>query len=274
MGNNQSIVAVIQLRGNQQTAVLSISNDKNDCFLKILINCTLWRLKMHIEPIKRVNISEQVFKQLKDMLIYGVWKQGEKLPSENKLAEQFDVSRITVRQAIQKLSVMGLIETRFGEGSFVKVIELSDSMNALIPSMYLREQNSSTMYEIQEFRETIEIESTRLAAQKSTKEDIKDLKNIYKDMKECKGDLKKFAKQDFDFHFKIGLITNNKLLIRTYKILWEVLQISMTGIIEEMGCKDALYYHSEIIKAFEKNDGEKAAELIREHIRKNKEYYI
>jgi DNA-binding GntR family transcriptional regulator len=48
----------------------------------------------------------------------------------------------------------------------------------------------------------------------------------------------------------------------------------MTGIIEEMGCKDALYYHSEIIKAFEKNDGEKAAELIREHIRKNKEYYI
>lgn len=228
---------------------------------------------MRIEPIKRVNISEQVFEQLKNMLIHDVWKQGEKLPSENELAEQFNVSRITVRQAIQKLSILGLTETRVGEGSFVKTIDLSDSMNALMPSVYLCEQSNSSMYEIQQFREIVEIESTRLAVEKATKEDIEELKLIYKIMKDCKSDLKQFAKEDFNFHFKIGVITKNNLLIKTYKILREVLLISMTGIIEEMGCKDGLYYHAELIKAFEKHDGDKAAELIREHIRKNKEYY-
>lgn len=228
---------------------------------------------MKIEPIQRVNVSEQVFKQLKDMLIHGVWKQGEKLPSENELAEQFGVSRITVRQAIQKLSVLGLIETRLGEGSFVKVLEPSDSMNALIPEVYLQEQSNSYMYEVQEFREIVEIESTRLAAEKATKDDIKELKTIYEAMKECQNDLKQFAKEDFNFHFKIGQITKNGFLTKTYKILKEVLEISMTGIIEEMGCKHGLYYHSELIKAFEKNDGDKASELMREHIRRNKEYY-
>lgn len=228
---------------------------------------------MQIEPIKRVNISEQVFKQLKNMLIHGVWKQGDKLPSENELAAQFSVSRITVRQAIQKLCVMGLMETRLGEGSFVKVVEQSDSMNALIPSIYLHEQSNSSMYEIQEFREIVEIESTRLAVQKATKEDVEDLKRIYNAMKECDGDMKKFANEDFNFHYKIGLITQNNLLIRTYKILWDVLQVSMTSIIEKMGSKDGLYYHAEIIKAFENSDDDKAAALIREHIRKNKESY-
>lgn len=228
---------------------------------------------MEIKPIERVNVSEQVYKQLEDMLIKDTLKQGEKLPSENELAEQFNVSRITVRQAIQKLSVLGLIETRLGEGSFVKTLEPSNSMNALIPSVYLREYSKSSMYEIQEFREIVEIESTRLAAEKATKQDIEELKATYKLMKNCNNDLKQFAKEDFNFHFKIGLITKNGLLIQTYRILKEILEISMTGIIEEMGCKDGLHYHSEIIKAFEQNDGDKAAELIREHIRKNKEYY-
>jgi GntR family transcriptional repressor for pyruvate dehydrogenase complex len=220
-----------------------------------------------------VNISEQVFKQLKDMLIHGVWKQGEKLPSENELAEQFNVSRITVRQAIQKLGVLGLIETRLGEGSFVKTIEPSDSMNALIPSLYLREQSNSSMYEIQEFREIVEIESTRLAAEKATQEDIEELKVIYQCMEKCKDNLKQFAKEDFNFHFKIGLITKNNLLVKTYTILWEVLQTSMTGIIEKVGNKAGLYYHLELIKAFERNDADKASEVMREHLRKNKEFY-
>jgi GntR family transcriptional regulator, transcriptional repressor for pyruvate dehydrogenase complex len=228
---------------------------------------------MKIEPIKRVNVSDQVFKQLKNMLIHGVWKQGEKLPSENELSEQFGVSRITVRQALQKLSVLGLIETRLGEGSFVRMIKPSDSMNALIPSVYLHEQSENFMYEIQEFREIVEIDSTRLAAEKASIEDIKELKVIYNSMKECQDDLKQFAKEDFNFHFKIGLITHNSLLIKTYRILREVLQISMTGIVEEMGCKDGLHYHSELIKAFENNDGAKASEIMREHVRRNKDYY-
>ena len=81
-----------------------------------------------VKPIKRVSVGEQVFTQLKELLVQGEWKPGEKLPSENELAAQFGVSRITVRQALQKLGALGLVETRLGEGSFVKQLEAADAV--------------------------------------------------------------------------------------------------------------------------------------------------
>lgn len=227
-----------------------------------------------IKPIERVNVSEQVFQQLKDHLIKGVWAQGEKIPSENELCEQFGVSRITVRQAIQKLGVLGLLETKLGEGSFVRTIKASDSMNALIPTIYLNNQCPNSMNEIQEFREIIEVESARLATEKATDDDLTELKMIYQNMKQFKNDIEKFAKEDFAFHLKIGQMTKNDLLIKTYMILREVLQLSMVDIIETMGCDSGIYYHGELIKAIEKGNGVETSNLMREHLSKNRDYYI
>ena len=58
-----------------------------------------------------------MFDQLREQILSGGWKPGDKLPSENELAAQFGVSRVTVRNALQRLSGLGLLETRFGEGS-------------------------------------------------------------------------------------------------------------------------------------------------------------
>lgn len=74
---------------------------------------------MPIQKIVRSSISQQVFDQLRSQLEQGVWKPGDKLPSENELAAQFGVSRVTIRNALQRLCGQGLLETRFGEGSFV-----------------------------------------------------------------------------------------------------------------------------------------------------------
>lgn len=96
---------------------------------------------MEIRPIERTNVGEQVFDQLKQLLIEGTWTPGQRLPSENELANMLHVSRVTVRQALQKLSALDLIETRLGEGSFVKKIDVGSNMNALIPVMYMGEQS-------------------------------------------------------------------------------------------------------------------------------------
>ena len=101
---------------------------------------------MGIKPIKRVNVGEQVLLQLKKMLIDGEWAPGSKIPSENELAELFEVSRITVRQALQKLNALGLIETRLGDGSYVRNLDIGDSMNALIPFIYLGYQSDSHVF--------------------------------------------------------------------------------------------------------------------------------
>lgn len=91
---------------------------------------------MQITPIQKVNVVEEIFDQLQSMLIEGTWKPGDKIPSENELSETFGVSRMTIRQALQKMKALGLIETRSGSGSFVRKISPDDSLQDLVPLMY------------------------------------------------------------------------------------------------------------------------------------------
>lgn len=227
---------------------------------------------MEIRPIKKINVGQMVFDQMQELLIRGEWKPGDKLPSENELAEMFNVSRITIRQALQKLSVLGMVETRFGEGSFVKKADIGENMNALVPMLYL-DRNSNL--QVFEFREIIDAEAAGLAAERATLEDISELEQILTEMKkyEANGNTKMFGKKDLEFHLKISQITGNSLLIQTNFILRKILEISMEDVINKMGGHPAIYYHTQILDAIKNKDRNRAMDLMRDHIRNNKKYY-
>lgn len=110
---------------------------------------------MSLKQVKKANITEQVFTQLKQQIISGEWKQGDRLPSENELGEILGVSRVTVRQALQKLTVLGLVETRSGDGSYI-TNNLGALMNIMVPVAYL---NNNDVLQVLEFRKVIEAES-------------------------------------------------------------------------------------------------------------------
>jgi GntR family transcriptional repressor for pyruvate dehydrogenase complex len=225
---------------------------------------------MGIQPIKKANVSEQVYEQLKRQLLNGEWKQGDKIPSENELAEAFNVSRITVRHAIQKLTALGLIETRVGEGSFVREVKPGVYMNAIIPLAYLGE--NSTL-EVLEFRYVVESESVGLAAERATQEDIAELKEILKNMEDVKEDTKLFAEADLRFHFKIAQITRNSLIIETYNILNDILETAMNDIVKRLGFEIGIYYHTKLLEAIEHHDSEQAKKIMKEHVDKTIENY-
>lgn len=227
---------------------------------------------MGIKPIKKVNVGEQVLFQLKRMLIDGEWEPGSKIPSENELAELFGVSRITVRQALQKLNALGLIETKLGDGSYVRKLDIGDSMNALIPVMYLGDQSDAQVFE---FRLIIETGCTRLAVQRATQADIDELKVFLQEMVTSKenSDIKGFSKSDLRFHLKIAQMTRNALFIKTNSILQDVLEQSMDTVIDKMGFENGIYYHRQIVKAFEEGDEEEAVKMMKAHIEKNFEYF-
>ncbi|AEE95686.1 FadR/GntR family transcriptional regulator [Mahella australiensis] len=225
---------------------------------------------MGIQPIKKANVSEQVYEQLKKQLLNGEWKQGDKIPSENELAEAFNVSRITVRHAIQKLTALGLIETRVGEGSFVREVKPGVYMNAIIPLAYLGE--NSTL-EVLEFRYVVESESVGLAAERATQEDIAELKEILKNMEDVKEDAQLFAEADLRFHFKIAQITRNSLIIETYNILNDILETAMNDIVKRLGFEIGIYYHTKLLEAIEHHDSEHAKKIMKEHVNKTIENY-
>ncbi|MBZ4645963.1 MAG: transcriptional regulator, GntR family [Clostridia bacterium] len=218
---------------------------------------------MGIKPIKRTNVSNKVFEQLRDQIITGEWKPGIKIPSENELAQQLNVSRITVRQALQKLTTLGLLETRPGEGSYVKELSPGIYMNSLIPLVFLGD--AATM-EVLEFRQVIEVETAGLAAVKATKEDIDKLEKILEKMHEYKNDPEEFAAEDLNFHKTLAEITKNSLIIQVNYIIKDILSISMKDIVKTLGSDIGLYYHEKIIEALKTKDRAKARQIMEEHV--------
>jgi len=223
---------------------------------------------MAIKSVKRVNVSEQVFEQMKQQLIDQEWKSGERLPSEATLSDLFGVSRVTIRNALQKLVALGLIETRLGDGSYVRESSADSYMNSLIPMVYL-EHN---LREIMEFRLVIETETTVLAAQRATKQDIKTLRKYIKQMENTQDDYREYAKLDYEFHYAIAQISKNSLIIRTYTILMDALQNAMTDIVGRMSGEWGMVSHPKIVDAIEAGDTKKAHDYMRNHLLKNYEY--
>jgi GntR family transcriptional repressor for pyruvate dehydrogenase complex len=225
---------------------------------------------MKIAPIIKTKISDQVFEQMKQLILRGEWKSGEKLPSENHLADEFAVSRVTIRHALQKLTVLGLIETILGEGSFVREAHLGMSFNPMIPIAYLQKRN---VLEVLDFRYLIEIETAALAVQRASDQDINTLKGLLKEMEAQKSNTRNFADTDLRFHFQIGLITGNSLVIGIYNILKDILSVSMEEIVSDLGSQLGLHYHRRLIKAFENRDSEQAKSIMREHMDSTRETF-
>ncbi len=227
---------------------------------------------MNINPIQKINAVEQVFEQMQGLIIEGTWNPGDKLPSENELSDLFGVSRMTIRQSMQKLKALGLIETRTGSGSYVRELNPEDSLNELIPLMYIGKPDQKHVFQ---FREMIDSESVRLATPLADEKGLNKLEEILNRMKKAadEDDAKTFSKYDLKYHITIVNMTGNPMIIKAYEILKNILTDSMVSVIEKMKYGPALDYHRKILDAMKRKDEVLAEQLMHEHIRQNYAYF-
>lgn len=218
---------------------------------------------MEVTPLKRTSASEQIFRQLKNKILSGELRPGDKLPSENELCSLYGVSRTTVRQALANLSSLDLIETRFGEGSFIKEADSSAAMASALTHTFLSEKSIA---EIVEFRQLMEPNVAKLACQKAEEDDVARLREIYQKMVADQDDLTLFAKHDCEFHIQIAKICRNSYIITLYEIITDILLNAFSNIVSKRGNEAGLKYHKRIIEAFAARDTEAAGALMQEHM--------
>ena len=125
-----------------------------------------------LKSIKKVNMTQQVMEQFKQQILNGSWRVGERIPSENELAQTLGVSRSTIRQALRSLSDYGLLEIRLGSGSYVKKPESGEVMKAILPTVYFQKED---MREALDFCCIFEDGIAEMAAAKATEEEIAQL---------------------------------------------------------------------------------------------------
>jgi len=221
------------------------------------------RLRGTLQPLKKTSVRLQVFEQMKNQILRGVWKPGTKIPSENQLTELFGVSRISVREALQKLVALELLDTRHGEGTFVRELTAGTVMNSLIPIMLLTKND---LLDVLEFRMTIEAGIIGLAVDRADADGIAELKALLQKMKRFKNDTAKFAAYDLEFHFALGRMTRNPVIIKVLVIMKDILSASMENIVRSLGVDIGIRYHTIILDAVRSGEKEKARRLMLEHI--------
>ena len=180
--------------------------------------------------ISRLTVVDQVCDAIKQNMIDHVWEAGDKLPSESEFAQLFGVNRLSVRMALQKLSTLGLIETRVGEGSFVKDFSLKPFLREIAVVYSEKERRK----DVEQLRNLLEGECQSLAIIKSTDEEKAHLRKLLDEYYEKSAVffqdidnqeyLEQLVEADFAFHYGIVKLSRNRLYIDIYYMVQQLIR--------------------------------------------------
>lgn len=220
--------------------------------------------------IPRITVSDEVFRQMKQRIVNGSWKSGDKLPSEEELCKQFNVSRVSVRSALNKLQGESLTITRQGKGSFVA--KLSDIVTSNDTSWKM-DLSKKEYIEIIEFRRAIEFRAIELAVRHNDRILIDEIYQSLQKMIESRYELSKYIDYDIMFHLNVVKASKNDLF---YEVLYNSRNIlhkcfTETSIIS--GLDDSKQFsienHSQIYNNISNGDAEGAKAVIEASMNRN-----
>lgn len=177
------------------------------------------------------------------------------------------VSRVTLREALNQMVLMDIIEMKQGSGTYVSSITPSSFMKSLSPALLMDKVSAK---ELLEARVYIEGAVASLGAKKATKEDIEELKKVLESMKEDfrTGNIEGFIDKDVEFHVLIAQSSKNRVLMKVVQTIREILYQFIANFFTAMPdtTKTALNYHTKIYKAVEHHDETEAKRQMESHI--------
>jgi GntR family transcriptional repressor for pyruvate dehydrogenase complex len=223
------------------------------------------------QPVKTGKISERIARQIKDTILSGSMKSGDRLPPERELVGHFQASRISIREALKSLETSGLLAIKPGSGVFVAEVNSKPMSESL--SSILRIQKTS-INELTEARIILEPSIARLAAERMTPEEFLKLEqNIEDTLMILKSD-SPAPEQNIRFHSLIAEATHNPVITSTMNPIFDVLKEMNLEIKDNLPTRlelsrDALEYHKKILKAFREKNSQKIYELMLKHIFQN-----
>jgi GntR family transcriptional repressor for pyruvate dehydrogenase complex len=214
------------------------------------------------KQLKKTRLYQEIADQVKDAILDGHLKPGERLPSERDLCEMFGVGRPTVREALRVLDNMGLIEIGAGvKGSTVKDVDITQYMEAVRENFaHLIKVNDETIRDLWEVRKYIELGISLTAARQATQQDFDKLRDCIHRMEACGSDTRAYFEIAVEFHKYMAKATQNKI----FYILWGMFQdILLKGYMPNLeslfpqGPARLLESNKALLKAIESGDPDK-----------------
>ena len=210
------------------------------------------------------DLASTVYRSLMEAVKDGTYPAGSRLPSENELKEKYGVSRNTVRLAISRLNTLGILETRRGDGTYVRRQGIDFMLRTATPIIALQPYD---LMSILEFRKGLEVEAVRLAAQRATPENLNRLRRCFQQMRQNKDNMAAFSDADAAMHKQLAAASQNELFISMLDVVQHILTNEMQQLLIQQGTDiDSLFYHETIIRCIENRKPDEAAFLMSQHL--------
>jgi GntR family transcriptional regulator, transcriptional repressor for pyruvate dehydrogenase complex len=210
----------------------------------------------------------QIVQRIRNWIQEGTLKEGDPLPSERELAQLFDVSRVPVREALKILDFMGAVEHVRGKGVFVKKINMSQVMNSID---FLMVDPVHALLDLFEAREAIELQATRLAAQRRTADDIAAMETVIAEMERNITVGVDVYDASTKFHSAVIAASHNSVISKINEFLADLLRYSRKQSLANPGRHEtALAFHKKILQKIIEGDADGAVAVMAEHLRQAK----
>ncbi len=208
--------------------------------------------------------SAAIAARLRQAILDGKYADGERLPAERDLADHFESSRSTVREALRRLEEMHLVSRRIGSGTFVNYKPALDEGNIA---------EVTSPIELIEVRLAVEPQMARLAVVNATARDLERMGEALKRVESCSDDREYFSRADEHFHLRLAEATRNPLMVWLYGQINEVRSHAQWDgmkdkILTEKRIAEYNRQHRDLYKAICNRDVDTAAQIIGQHLEK------
>lgn len=224
--------------------------------------------KSQQEPIVRRKLSHQIEERLLAQIQNGDVAPGDLLPSERELMSLYQVGRPAIREAMQNLQRMGLIEIRHGERPKVAEPSLEQAIAQMAQTMHhVLSHSENSLHHLKQARLTFEVEMARIAARSASKERIECIRALIAEQRDAAHSAGDFLALDGQFHAEIARLSGNPIFSALSEALFSWLARFHAHLVRSPGHEElTILEHTAILDAIESGDEEGAARQMADHL--------
>jgi GntR family transcriptional repressor for pyruvate dehydrogenase complex len=225
-----------------------------------------------LTPVTRTTLTGDICRKMVTHLIRGDWREAERIPPERELCQRLGVGRASLREALKALEIMGMIETRLGDGTYV--CNRSDFLAR--PLLWAITGSSETeANELIEARKLIECELVGLASERATAEELTNIGNHLDRMEQALAMPEEFLRADIDFHLTIATAGHNRILLNALLLIRNLMRDWIRSTIPIEGVTSIAFdQHKGIFLALAKKNRAQASNLMRSHLNDMAHYLL
>jgi len=215
---------------------------------------------------RNIRLYEHIAHSIRSRIVSGELREGERLPTEQQLADRYGVSRNVVRESIRVLATDGLVRVRQGSGTYIT----NTTSQALGDSLELAlavGARADDLRHLIEIREIIEPAVAALAAQRATPADLESLAKEVAAMDKGLPDIRLFIESDHRFHLAIAKATQNHMVCLLLYPIVDLLNEQRKKVSKVPGSAQiAQQFHHRILNAIKSKNPTEAADAMRAHL--------